>query len=288
VKLGYSRWPQRLRHGDGYYKSRANRLARGPSDLESLDIAALARKIEVTVPADGGLLLAERTAKRLRTEIRARFGFREATVADAQTLTAWLRDHVAGEADGQIAPLIERLEARCRELAIEPPTADRVERIARTALRAHEEQFHADIYARLSPENRERLEELLGSAEGEGDPLVAEEVPGSAPAALLALRGNPGRPSLATMQEELAKLELIRRIDLPADLFDHASPRELERCRRRVAVEAPHELRRHPDAARSSWLAALVYLRARSLTDDLVDLQNQFGASHSTPTRFRS
>jgi hypothetical protein len=59
---------------------------------------------------------------------------------------------------------------------------------------------------------------------------------------------------------------------LPADLFNHASPRDLERCRRRVAVEAPHELRRHPDAARITWLAAFVYLRARSLTDDLVDL----------------
>src|SRR5271169_2052608 len=77
---------------------------------------------------------------------------------------------------------------------------------------------------------------------------------------------------LASMQEELAKLELIRGIDLPADLFNHASPRDLERCRRRVAVEAPHELRRHPDAARITWLAAFVYLRARSLTDDLVDL----------------
>ena len=27
-----------------------------------------------------------------------------------------------------------------------------------------------------------------------------------------------------------------------------------------------------PDAARITWLAAFVYLRARSLTDDLVDL----------------
>src|ERR1700751_1032863 len=71
---------------------------------------------------------------------------------------------------------------------------------------------------------------------------------------------------------ELAKLELIRGIDLPADLFNHASPRDLERCRRRVAVEAQHELRRHPDAARITWLAAFVYPRARSLTDDLVDL----------------
>lgn len=57
-----------------------------------------------------------------------------------------------------------------------------------------------------------------------------------------------------------------------ADLFDRAAPRDLERCRRRVSVEAPHELRRHPDAARITWLAIFVYLRARSLTDDLVDL----------------
>ena len=48
--------------------------------------------------------------------------------------------------------------------------------------------------------------------------------------------------------------------------------RPTERCRRRAVVEAPHELRRHPDAARITWLAAFVYLRARSLTDDLVDL----------------
>jgi hypothetical protein len=70
----------------------------------------------------------------------------------------------------------------------------------------------------------------------------------------------------------LAKLELIRQIDLPADLFDRAAPRDLERCGRRVSVEAPHELRRHPDAARITWLAIFVDLRARSLTDDLVDL----------------
>jgi len=82
------------------------RFPRGPSDLESLDIAALARQIEVTVPADGGLLLAERTAKRLRTEIRVRYGFREATVADADSLTEWLRDHAAAEAGGEIAAMV--------------------------------------------------------------------------------------------------------------------------------------------------------------------------------------
>jgi hypothetical protein len=52
------------------------------------------------------------------------------------------------------------------------------------------------------------------------------------------------------MQDKLAKLELIRGIDLPANLFDQTSPRYLEHCRQRVSVEVPRDLRRHPDAAR--------------------------------------
>jgi TnpA family transposase len=241
------------------------RFPRRESEVDPQGIATLSRQLNVPTPVDGEAFLTGRTAERIRSEIRVRFGFREATVADADALTEWLRDHVAAEAGGQIEPLIARLEARCRELAIEPPSVDRVERIARAAVRAHEERFHADIYARLSPTIRERLDDLLGYVE-------VVDVPSSAPAPLLRLRGNPGRPSLASMQEELAKLELIRGIDLPIGLFDHAAARDLERCRQRVTVEAPHELRRHPDAARITWLAAFVYLRARSLTDDLVDL----------------
>ena len=73
----------------------------------------------------------------------------------------------------------------------------------------------------------------------------------TAPALLLRLRSDPGEPSLASVQAELAKLELVREIGLPADLFDQVLPHELERYRQRVAVEAPYELRRHPEAAGS-------------------------------------
>jgi hypothetical protein len=248
------------------------RFPRDESEVEVQGIAALSQQLDVPTPVDGEAFLTGRTAERLRAEIRVRFGFREATVADAETLTAWLRDHVAGEVGGELEPLIERLKARCRELAIEPPTADRVERIARTALRAHEDRFHAGVYERLSPATRERLDALLRPDRADGDALAQDDTAGSASAVLLKLRGSPGRPSLASMQDELAKLELIRQIALPADLFGRASPRDLERCRRRVSVEVPRDLRRHPDTARITWLAAFVHLRARSLTDDLVDL----------------
>ena len=248
------------------------RFPRDEDEVGTQGIAALSRQFDVPTPIDGEAFLTGRTAERLRAEIRVRFGFREATVADAEMLTVWLRDHVAGEAGGEIVPIIERLEVRCRELAIEPPTSDRMERIARTALRAHEERFHAAVYERLSSATRERLEALLRPDKAGGDGSAQDDVADSAPALILKLRGSPGRPSLASMQDELEKLELIRQIDLPCDLFDRASPRDMERCRQRVSVEAPRDLRRHPDAARITWLAAFVYLRARTLTDDLVDL----------------
>lgn len=247
------------------------RFPRDESEVEAHGLAALSKQLNVPMSIDGEAFLTGRTAERLRAEIRVRFGFREVTVADADMLMVWLRDHIAGD----IEPMIERLEGRCRELAIEPPTPDRVERIARSALRAHEDRFHNGIFERLSPTTRQRLDALLhpkksGNKEQADD--TQDEPAGSAPAVLLKLRGSPGRPSLASMQDELAKLELIHRIDLPAGLFDQAAPLDLERCRQRVSVEAPHELRRHPDEARLTWLAAFVFLRARSLTDDLVDL----------------
>lgn len=248
------------------------RFPRDESEIETQGIALLGQQLEVPIPKDGVTVLTGRTAERLRAEIRVRFGFREATVADADTLTEWLRDHVAGEVGGDIESMFARLEARCRELSIEPPTPDRMDRIARSALRAHEDRFHHTVYERLSPKQRENLDALLRPGKGDGENNDQEDVTSSASALLLKLLGNPGRPNLASMQDELAKLEIIRKIGLPADLFDKVSPLDLERCRKRVSVEVPRDLRRHPDAVRITWLAAFVYLRARSLTDDLVDL----------------
>lgn len=242
---------------------------------EAQGVAALSKQLGVPTSIDSETLLTGRTAERWRAEIRVRFGFREATVADADMLTNWLCDHVAGEVGGNIGLMIERLGIRCRELAIEPPTPDRVDRIARSALRVHEDRFHHGVHERLSATTRERLDALLRPEKAGTEERVDEtqdDAAGKTPAVLLKLRGNPGRPSLAGMQDELAKLELIRGIDLPADLFERAAPRDLERCRQRVSVEVPRDLRRHSDATRRTWLAAFVYLRARSLTDDLVDL----------------
>jgi hypothetical protein len=53
----------------------------------------------------------------------------------------WLRDHVAAKAGGEPASVLEQMEARCRELAIETPTSDRCDRIVHTAIHAYDERF---------------------------------------------------------------------------------------------------------------------------------------------------
>jgi TnpA family transposase len=247
------------------------RFPKKPTEIDADALARVARQLGVESDHHGEYDTTGRTWKRHRAEIRALLGFREATVADAALLEAWLRDQVpsVGASPDQLAVL---LETRCRELSIESPAADRVDRIVRAAIHSHDGRFCADTMRRLTPGTRARLEALLRPAENGSDSSVFDQFAQPAPALLLRLRSDPGKPSLAGVQDELAKLELIRKIELPAGLFDGVLPHEIERYRRRVSTEAPYELRRHPEAARLTWLAAFVHLRSRTLTDDLIDL----------------
>jgi TnpA family transposase len=246
------------------------RFPRTAREIDAAFVEAIARQLAITAPPDFAPILTGRTAERHRAEIRALTGFREATVADAALLEDWLHYQVAavGAVPDQLVALVQ---SRCRELSLEPPAADRVDRIIRAAIRAYDERFCTGIVGRLDLATRERLEALLRPAANESEP-PPDQATGMMPALLLWLRGDPGKPSLASVQDALAKLELIRSIGLPADLFDGVLPHELDRYRRRVTAEAPYELRRHPQAASLTWLAAFAHLHARTLTDDLADL----------------
>jgi hypothetical protein len=78
------------------------RFPRDPSEIEAQGIAALSRQLDIPAPTADEAFLTGRTAERLRAEIRGHFGFREATVADAEQLLIWLRDHVAAEVGGEL------------------------------------------------------------------------------------------------------------------------------------------------------------------------------------------
>ena len=264
-------------------KSRANRVAfavlllffrangRFPEggEIQPSVVALVAQQIGIDIGPIAEHAWQGRTTKRHRSEIRILFGFRESTVADAEAMAAWLRDHaVAHSRDPE--HLASALEVYCRSSSIEPPTPDRIDRIVRAATHAYEECFCLSIRDRLTLAPRARLEALLQPTDPESKVEEADELPASA--AINLLRDDPGRASVKSLRPEMAKLDLIRRLELPPDLLDHTPTQELERYRQRVAVEAAFELRRHPEPLRLTCLAAFAYLRGRAITDSLVDL----------------
>jgi len=66
-------------------------------DLNRGVIVTLAKQIDSEVTIRNEAFELDRTVKRYRAEIRAFFGFRGATVRDAQELTDWLRDNAVVE-----------------------------------------------------------------------------------------------------------------------------------------------------------------------------------------------
>jgi len=267
-------------------KSRANRLSfallllffrahgrfpRTQDEIEPAIVADVARQLDIGLTSAQTLAGSGRTVERHRADIRTLFGFREASVADGETLTEWLRDHAVAETR-DTALLAGALEQRCRDLAIEPPAPERIVRIVRAALHAYDERFCDDIHRRLPAATRARLDALLRPAAGE-QPGAANDAPdGPGPAVLMHLQADPGGPSVNSLQTALAKLVLVRQLGLPADLFGPTRSHEVERYSQRVVVEAPYELRRHAEPLRLTALAAFAHLRGRSLTDGLVDL----------------
>ncbi len=173
-----------------FFRERGRFSASG-SEIDRKMVCEVAQQIDVPVPEGQTLNLTGRTTERHRAEIRALFGYREATVVDAEVLEDWLCDQVA-VVGGVPDHLVVQLEARCRELSIEPPSADRVNRIVRAAIHTHDERLYAGILCRLTLPVRARLDALLRPASGAEDGSDRDGLTGTASALILRLRGDPG------------------------------------------------------------------------------------------------
>ncbi|TCO55695.1 Tn3 transposase DDE domain-containing protein [Actinocrispum wychmicini] len=147
------------------------------------------------------------------------------------------------------------MRQRCRSEGIEPPTEGQIERVIASALRQHETAFAAEIAAALGPAGCARLQMLLTS---EG--LLAE------------VKADPGRLGLDTLLGEIGKLEAVRALALPRNLFADTSDRLVAAWRSRAARMFPSDLLDCPEPVRHTLLAALCWVRQAEITDALIGL----------------
>jgi hypothetical protein len=177
-------------------------------------------------------------------------------------LTSWLAEDVASIERREHRVRAELL-ARCRAQLIEPPTPDRVGEITRSALRRAEHALLGRIAASVEAAAIERLEALIAVTDDDDD---------DAENSLALIKAAPGNVSLDTMLVEIAKLEAIRAIGLPSDLFADVAPIVVAGWRARAAVESPSHLREHPQPTKLALLCALLMMREREVTDTLAQL----------------
>jgi TnpA family transposase len=211
-----------------------------------------------------------RSVKYHRVQIRDFFGFREATVDDTNNVSEWLCNRILYY-DSDFDHLKVQVYDQFRELHIEPPTADRVDRLVRSAIRTHETQFFQDVYQKLSEDTITKMDHLISNlAAYEESEIESEKC--AEDLTFSEFRSDPGRIGLESVFREITKLKTIKQLNLPNDLFNHLPQKVLQKYKTRTISEKLPELRRHPEPVRYTLLAAFFLLRSMEITDNLIDL----------------
>ncbi|MGH3823404.1 MAG: hypothetical protein ACRDRA_11345 [Pseudonocardiaceae bacterium] len=195
--------------------------------------------------------------------MREAHGFREPTVGDEDELTGWLAAEMC-PVETSRDRLRAALLARCREEKFEPPTPGRIERILGAAERMFERQLTTATVDRLSADAVGRLEELVAVE----DPDAA----GGRRGFLQELKEDPGPLTLDTLLNEITKLERVKAVGLPAELFADASEKVVAVWRARAMKMYPSDFLAAAAPVRLTLLAALCWTRKAEMIDDLVEL----------------
>lgn len=210
-----------------------------------------------------------RTATRQRAEILSFLGIRRMTSERMQPLLVWLNDDLLPQ-DYSLEQLLERVGDWFCELKIAPPSPPQLNRLLRSKMHSFENSLIERIVGHLAPNTRLSINALLAS-EDEAETVTqtgnAEQDVGFAQ-----LRLDPGRASLDSIFQELAKLKRIRALGLPAAELSAIPPKWLEKFRLRAGAVTIWDLRRHPPAIRYGLVAAFCWQRQHEIIDGLIDL----------------
>lgn len=200
-----------------------------------------------------------------RRSVKA-LGFRE---ADQEGLAEWLSREVC-PTELRREALRNAVIAHCRseKVRLEPPTFGQISRLVGSALRMFEERFCRTVERRLDAAEGvvEHLEQLTGTGE---DP---ESAAGGGERFLYELKTDPGVLGTETFRNEVAKLERVKALGLPKDLFEGWTEKLVTAWRDRAARCFPSDLATSPRQVRLTLLAALCHARTTEITDGLVEL----------------
>ncbi|MFE4540834.1 DUF4158 domain-containing protein [Streptomyces scopuliridis] len=243
--------------------------ARFPEDAEQIPVPAVAyvaQQVKVAAEEWAAYDWAGRAIKRHRVEIRGAFDFRECTEEDQAQLAEWLAVELCG-VELSRDRLAEAVVARCRKNRLEPPTPGRITRLVGSAVNTFEEQFCATTVGRLSAATRSRLDDLIAE-----DADASEDSTGGGGTFFTEPKADPDALGLDSLLAEVNKLQRVRALELPPELFGDVTEKVVAAWRARASKEYPSDLRAVAGPVRYTLVATLCHVRETEITDSLVEL----------------
>jgi len=150
-------------------------------------------------------------------------------------------------------PPYERLRAG----KIELPAEKEMRRSVNAALHGFFQDIYTRISARLSPDVRTNLDQLLTIPEGESVSRFEK------------LKADPRSPGVESLKHEIEKLQQLRAVGIRAEDLADVPPQALLILKRRARNERAGEMHEHPEAIRYTLLACFIHLRSSEVTDDV-------------------
>ena len=242
-------------------------------DIPRVVISFIAKQLNISISNFYDYEWRDRTIKRYKIQILDYFGFKKWNSRYSNDLIDWIQTNIL---PGQFKDehIKTSVLKHLYDIKIEPPKPIILQRIINSAVKGWETNIFKQISERLSDSAKAEIDRFLCNnpsnlnnskeSNDDDDNVLFRQ-----------LKSDTGNISLNSVIEETQKLESIRKVNLPQNLFNGIPHKFLQRYRDRVMTEPAREMRRHPLYIRYPLFAIFLYLRSREITDGLIDLLKQ-------------
>jgi TnpA family transposase len=239
------------------YYQYTGRFIKSPSEIAETTLIYLSEQLEVSATDIDDYDWDGRSGKRHRTEILSFLGINRLSEPVKESFAKWLINEIYPQ--GQTIPDTKELAYNWfKNHRTESPTDAVLDRLVRSAFNQYENRFFGKIVRSLSVDAKEIMDACL-----EGRKEIVE---------FSTLKADPGRVGLESVLNETEKLQFIRSLCLPKDIFQSISSKNLKRYYNRISGETAWEVKRHPKEIKYSLLAIFFYFRQREIIDGLIEL----------------
>lgn len=236
------------------------------AEVPKIVINHLAKQIQL-FPESLDFVLDDRLARKYKNVIHRFFGFRVTDSKDMEELEKLLIANVLPQ-ENSLNAIEAYIYEHFHSLKIVPPSKGQIKEYIDKTSSMFEKELFLETVNTLSIISKQRVDELIHMPKDsykKADPKYTK-------ISLNYLKRDPRQASVETILDEINKLQCIRHLELPQNIFQNTSSKVLQKYRLRIIAETPSRISIHPDSYKYSTVAAFCYLQEQNITDNLIDL----------------